>query len=249
MVAEGYEPRGFQGFASYSIVLSALEQVNPQIVQLRRSGSMQTDFAVKPLKKEEEALVLDVTAFTEEVTSALSEAILSGVIRSRLGDFEVVRVEVEEVRPYRGDVVRKFSVKFRTPTFFRPGGGVKGGVFIPVPLPDRMLINLHRVWNRYLGPMEDEDEREEFHNWLKSWGIVISALKIKTLKYEDEGDFKVGFVGWAHFSANSHYERDDFLRKVDALMRLGEYVNVGGLRSKGFGVISYRKAERSAHGK
>ena len=201
---------------------------------------MQTDFAVKPLKKNE-VFLLEVTAFTEEVYSALIKAIRAGTILSKLGKFEVVRVEVEDINPWNwGEAVKKFSVKFKTPTFFRPGGGVKGGVFIPMPIPDRMLINLHKVWNRYLGPMEGEEERKEFHMWLQNWGIVISALDIRTVRYKDERDFKVGFKGWAHFSANPSYLREDFLKKVDALMKLGEYVNVGGLRSKGFGVIEYR---------
>ncbi len=241
----GFQLRGFKGFPSYSIVMETLESEDPDLVAVRRSGRIQTDFSVRPIKMEGESLTLDVTAFTEEVALALSSAILEGAIRTRWGDFEILRVRMEEIdsdailsssRP-----IRKFSVKFETPTFFRPKGGVRGGIFIPIPLPDRMLISLHRTWNRYLGPMEDEMEREDFHRWLESWGVVISGHNVRTIKVNDGDKFAVGFVGWANFSANPAYEDPGYLRKVDALLRFGEIANVGGLRSKGFGVISYGK--------
>jgi len=242
---DGFEIKGFPGFSSYSIVLDVLENQDPELVKMRRAGKLQTDFAVRPLKLGEGRVELDVTAFTSEVSLALTRGIVSGYLETKQGRFEVLRVEVEDVSAEEllssSFPVRKFSVRFHTPTFFRPRGGVRGGVFIPMPIPSRMLIGLHKVWSRFLGPMEDELEREEFHKWLESWAIVVSALKLRTKKIEDGDKFAVGFVGWANFSANDSYYDSSFLRKVDALLRLGEIVNVGGMRSKGFGVISYRR--------
>ena len=243
-----FRPKGFGGFVAYSVVMDILESEDPELVRLRRTGKLQTDFSLRPLRSEGGALVLDVTAFTEEVSSALRSAILEGRIITRHGEFEILRVDAEEVDPDEimgnSSPVRKFSLSFRTPTFFRPRSGVRGGVFIPLPLPDRMIIGLHRTWNHFLGPMEDELERKEFHQWLESWGIVVSGHRIKTVKIDDGNKFEVGFVGWTNFSANQAYEDPSFLRKVDALLRLGEIVNVGGLRSKGFGVITYRRSDR-----
>ncbi len=244
-----FELKGFRGFASYSIVMDVLESEDPDLVRVRRAGKLQTDFAVRPISWDGEGryLTLDVTSFTQEVTLALTSSILRGEMIARMGKFEVVRVEAEEVDPEQimstSRPVRKFSIRFHTPTFFRPRKGVRGGVFIPVPLPDRILISLHRIWNHFLGPMEDEIEREEFHRWLESWGVVISALKIETKKVVDGDKFEVGFVGWANYSANQAMYDASFLRKVDALLRMGEVTNVGGMRSKGFGVISYRRRQ------
>ncbi len=247
------EIRGFRGFASYSIVMDVLESKDPELVRVRRAGKMQTDFSLKPLRWEGEEITLEVTAFTEEVSSALGSAILDGSLSTRLGEFEVLRVSVEEIDPAAllagSSPVRRFSVRFRTPTFFRPRANVRGGIFIPMPLPDRMIIGLHRTWNHFLGPMEDELERREFHQWLESWGVVISGHRIETVKVDEGDKFEVGFIGWANFSSNPAYEDPTFLRKVDALLRLGEIVNVGGLRSKGFGVISYRRQDRSRAGR
>ncbi len=244
----GFELKGFTGFAAYSIMMDVLESKDPELVKVRRTGKMQTDFSLKPLRWEGETVVLDVTTFTEEVSMALGSAILDGMLSSGLGEFEVLRVSMEEVDPdallASSAPVRRFSVRFRTPTFFRPKANVRGGIFIPMPLPDRMIISLHRTWNHFLGPMEDDLEREEFHRWLESWGIVVSGHRIETIKINDGEKFEVGFVGWANFSANPAYEDPIFLRKVDALLKLGEVVNVGGLRSKGFGVISYRRQDR-----
>ncbi len=245
-----FRPRGFRGFASYSMVMDVLESVDPDLVRIRRTGRIQTDFSVRPLRSEGEGVVvLDVTTFTEETTLALSSAILRGELETRAGRFEIHRVETLEVNPRvllaGSGPVGKFSVRFITPTFFRPRGSVRGGIYIPLPLPDRMLINLHKTWNRFLGPMEDDLEREEFHRWLESWGIVVSGLRVETRKVNDGDKYEVGFVGWANFSPNPAYYDRSFLRKVDALLRLGEIVNVGGMRSKGFGVISYRRHERT----
>ncbi|MEM3739850.1 MAG: CRISPR system precrRNA processing endoribonuclease RAMP protein Cas6 [Candidatus Korarchaeum sp.] len=235
---------GFAGFASYSIVMDVLEGRDPNLVKLRRSGKLPTDFAVRPLERSSEGLLLDVTTMSSEVTRNLVQSVLEGSLDTRAGRFEIERVEVESFDPK--DVlstsvpVRSFSVRFLTPTFLRAEGGVKGGVFVPMPIPARMLMNLMKVWNRFLGGMEAKDE---FRRWLESWGIVVSGLNIRTVKIEDEGRFFVGFVGWANFSANDSYYDGEFLRLVDALMRFGEFVNVGGLRSKGFGVISYRRRD------
>ncbi|MEM3740473.1 MAG: hypothetical protein QXP84_06700, partial [Candidatus Korarchaeum sp.] len=51
---------GFAGFASYSIVMDVLEGRDPNLVKLRRSGKLPTDFAVRPLERSSEGLLLDV---------------------------------------------------------------------------------------------------------------------------------------------------------------------------------------------
>lgn len=238
-----FRPSGFPGFASYSIVMGLLERRDPELVRLRRSGRLQTDFAVRPLRREEDRFLLDVTAMSREVSRNLVEAILEGSLETEVGRFEVERVDVEEFDPSQvlsaSSPVRSFSVRFLTPTFLRAEGGVRGGVFIPMPIPARILMNLAKTWSRFLGGMEED--RDEFRRWLESWGIVVSGLNIRTVKIDHENKFFVGFKGWANFSANDSYYDAEFLRRVDALMRFGEFANVGGLRSKGFGVISYRR--------
>jgi len=243
MSSHEFEPSGFAGFISYSIVMDILERRNPNLVKLRRSGKLPTDFSTRPLERREDLFLLDVTTMSSEVTKSLVEGILEGSLETKAGRFEVERVEVEEFDPEKvlsaSLPVRSFSVRFLTPTFFKAEGGVRGGVFIPMPIPARMLMNLMKTWNRFLGGMGED--KEEFRKWLESWGIVVSGLDIKTVRIDHEKKFFVGFKGWANFSANESYYDNEFLRKVDALMRLGEFTNVGGLRSKGFGVISYKR--------
>lgn len=243
MQSADFRPSGFPGFASYSIVMGILERRDPGLVKLRRSGKLQTDFAVRPLEVKDGRIILDVTAMSSEVSRHLVGAILEGSFETKLGRFEIEKVEVDDFDPESvlstSSPVRSFSVKFLTPTFLRAEGGTKGGVFVPMPLPARIFMNLLKTWNRFLGGMEER--REEFQEWLESWGIVVSGLSIRTVKIEDESRFFVGFKGWANFSANESYYDGEFLRRVDALMRFAELANVGGLRSKGFGVIAYRR--------
>ncbi len=238
-----FKMKGFPGFASYSIIMDVLESIDPDLIALRRSGKIPTDFAVRPLRFKEDTCILDVTTLSSGLSDALTKAILEGTFRTKLGLFDIKNVRVEAIDPKylisSSIAVRKFSIKFRTPTFFRAEGGVKGGVFIPMPIPSRILSSLHKNWNIFLGEMEREDEREDFRRWLDSWAIVVSGLEIRTKKIEEGGKFYVGFVGTVNFSANMSYYNEKFLRKVDALLKFGELANVGGLRSKGFGVISY----------
>ncbi len=228
--------------------MDLLEKENPDLILVRRSGKLQTDFAVRSMKVGSGGtLELDVTAFTEEISSTLLKSIIEGYLETKRGTFEVLRVEVEDISAKNLTLssypIKKFSVRFITPTFFRPRSIVRGGVFIPMPIPSRMIIGLHRIWNKFLGPMEEEEEREEFHRWLESWAIMVSGLNLRTVKISDGGKFVVGFKGWANFSANDSYYNTIYLKKVDALLRLGELVNVGGMRSKGFGVIFYRRQD------
>ena len=238
-----FEFKGFGGFAAYSIVMDALETRDPYLVRVRRAGR-QADFAVRPLRRTEEGIELDVTAMSMEVARALFHSVLAGEIATRHGTLAIGRVRVEEVNAEKllreSRPVERFRISFLTPTFFRPPPNVRGGVFVPLPIPSSILKNLHRVWNTYLGDMEDELERQRFHEWLDSWGIVVSGHRIRTVKVDSGDKFEVGLVGWANFAANKAYYDGEFLRKVDALLRLGEYVNVGVLRSKGFGMIRYK---------
>ncbi|MCS7103066.1 MAG: CRISPR system precrRNA processing endoribonuclease RAMP protein Cas6 [Candidatus Korarchaeum sp.] len=229
----------------YSIIMDVLESRDPNLVRLRRSGRLPTDFAVRPLERREGRFLLDVTTMSSELTRNLVQSVLEGSLNTRIGLFEVERIEVEDFDPHHvlstSTPVRSFSVRFLTPTLLKAEGGVRGGVFVPMPVPARMLMSLMKIWNTFLGGMEDD--RAEFQKWLESWGIVVSGLNIRTVKVEDRGRFFVGFKGWANFSTNDSYYDPEFLRRVDALMRLGEFTNVGGLRSKGFGVISYRRRD------
>jgi len=137
-----FRPSGFPGFASYSIVMGLLERRDPELVRLRRSGRLQTDFSVRPLRREEDRFLLDVTAMSREVSRNLVEAILEGSLETKVGRFEVERVDVEEFDPSQvlsaSSPVRSFSVRFLTPTFLRAEGGIRGGVFIPMPIPARI---------------------------------------------------------------------------------------------------------------
>lgn len=243
MSSDDFRPSGFPGFTSYSIIMSILESRDPNLVKLRRSGKLQTDFSVRPLEARDSRFTLDVTVMSSEVTKSLVSVILEGSFETKLGRFEIERVEVEDFDPEQvlasSVPVRSFSIRFITPTFLKAEGGTKGGVFVPMPLPARIFMNLLKTWNKFLGGMEDR--REEFQEWLESWGILVSGLNIRTVKIEEERRFFVGFKGWANFSVNDNYYDKDFLRRIDALMKFAESANVGGLRSKGFGVVSYRR--------
>jgi len=118
-----FKIKGFPGFVSYSIIMDVLESIDPDIIALRRSGKIPTDFVVRPLRSEGGTWILDVTTLSWGLTEALTKAALEGVLETKLGVFDVKNVRVEAIDPKQiissSVAVKKFSVRFKTPTFFR----------------------------------------------------------------------------------------------------------------------------------
>lgn len=160
----------------------------------------------------------------------------------------------------------KFAVCFRSPTYFRrtpidvkrlfPSAGNLNGrqpdLYRSLPLPDPVLMfrSLVRLWRAFSGT-STKIPLNEFKEWVELGGVVLSGYPkaIKTYRvYEHPTSNKwvVGFVGEVHFSLPKDLYSEKYAKVIDALLKFGEYTNVGGGRSAGLGVIEYLKTDTTS---
>ncbi len=142
--------------------------------------------------------------------------------------------------------LRKFSIKFSSPCFFRRPRGTQGSVvkYIPLPLPESILGSPLKVYCKYAGC--DQKFVKEYLEWLNNGGILISGYKkgIRTKKVIEDKSTRlwyVGFVGDVGFSLADDTYDERFAKFTEFLLKLAEFTNVGANRTAGFGVIQYRR--------
>ncbi|MEM4201359.1 MAG: CRISPR system precrRNA processing endoribonuclease RAMP protein Cas6 [Nitrososphaerales archaeon] len=159
--------------------------------------------------------------------------------------------------------VDKFAVRFRSPTYFRrtpvdvqrifptarKSDCAQPDLYRSHPLPDPVLMfrSLLRLW-RAFSEASTKIPLNDFKEWVEIGGVVLSGYPraIRTFRvYEHPTSNKwiVGFVGEVHFSLPKDLYSEKYAKVVDALLRYGEYTNVGGGRSAGLGVIEYLEAD------
>lgn len=156
--------------------------------------------------------------------------------------------------------VEFFAVQFRSPTFFRrsmvtrccPSCPVprpkclrlrrpRRYRYVPFPDPYLMLRSLLRLWRKFTGVTLNY---KEYVEWLLDGGVVASgypALKtVRVYEHPTTPKWSVGFKGIVYFNLPEDTFDDKMARITDALLRFGEYSNVGANRTAGFGVIRYQ---------
>ncbi len=162
--------------------------------------------------------------------------------------------------------VEKFAVNFRSPTYFRrtpvdvktlfpSARGVEGqqpDLYRSLPLPEPVLMfrSLLRLW-RAFSEVSTKIPVNELKNWVELGGVVVSGYPkairtVRVYEHPTSNKWAVGFVGEVHFSLPKDLYSERYAEFVDALLRFGEYTNVGGGRSAGLGVIQYLKADVDA---
>lgn len=127
----------------------------------------------------------------------------------------------------------RFRIIFKTPTYFSQQGSKYHLLY---PDPTKLFTNLFTLWSRYSSNNFYRNiKSEDLALWLrKNVGIVEHMLR--TVYVETRERKLVGFKGWATYQL----PLDDEMNKIiQTLSRFGEYSNVGGYRTAGFGVIHY----------
>lgn len=165
------------------------------------------------------------------------------------------RRALEEAKP-----ARSFSIYFLSPTFFRQSLAKKCCQYCPnikakcphlkhfkhyryIPLPDPYLMfrSLLRLWRKFTGV--DLNHRE-YIEWLLKGGVTVAGYpKLKTVRvYEHPTTPKwsVGFKGKVLFNLPEDTYSEEMAKTTHTLLKFGEYSNVGGNRTAGFGVIRYQ---------
>jgi CRISPR-associated endoribonuclease Cas6 len=216
------------------------------------------------------AVKFSITLLDTDLSNIIKDILFTGSVTSltlkgkecKLTSIEYTQLDagklVEEAK-----AVEKFTVRFRSPTYFRRTPVDVERLFPSVkkikaptpdlyrshPLPDPVLLfrSLLRLWRAFSGAYT-KIPANEFKEWVEIGGVALSGYptSIRTIRvYEHPTTNKwvIGFVGDVHFSLPTDLYSKKYAKVVDALLKFGEYTNVGGGRSAGLGVIKYLDAE------
>jgi CRISPR/Cas system endoribonuclease Cas6 (RAMP superfamily) len=212
-----------------------------------------------------------LTLLDPELSNIVRELLFTGALTTltlkgrecRLASIEYSQLDaaklVDEAR-----AVERFAVMFRTPTYFRrtprdverlfpsakKARATATSPYRSHPLPDPVLLfrSLLRLWRAFSGA-STKIPAGDFKEWVELGGVAVSGYpnSIRTMRvYEHPTTNKwvVGFVGEVHFSIPKDLYSEKYAKAVDALLKFGEYTNVGGGRSAGLGVIKYLSADQ-----
>jgi len=129
--------------------------------------------------------------------------------------------------------VFKFKIKFLTPTYFQKRNS---NTTIRFPSPVSLFTNLTHLWNS-LTPNDYHIDFNDFYDWI-DMNLFLTSYNLRTRTFDIGKDSRpVGFVGWATF-INKDPE-NEFANWLDTLRRFGEYTNLGGNRTSGYGSMEY----------
>lgn len=231
------------------VVLDFLNTVDPKFVaELHRPNEIRP-YAIA-VTREPPFLNLRLVCLQE----AMSQAILQRLMKEENiplliagWEFVMVRINIESIPLVNlmrdPQKVVKFQLRFLMPTYFnirdRP---------IDMRFPESVFLfpNLAKVWNQYAAE-ECQVDDGEFYQWV-SQHVSVSSYKLQTRPVKIDRQVKVfGCVGWAKYLNND--PANIYASWVDILLKFAEYVNVGGNRTAGCGVIRYSPLEWGNNGR
>ncbi|MBS7615559.1 CRISPR-associated endoribonuclease Cas6 [Candidatus Bathyarchaeota archaeon] len=128
--------------------------------------------------------------------------------------------------------VDRFRLVFKTPTYFASLGSGYHWMF---PDAVKVFTSLMRVWNLFSdGRRFGKEEYVAYKEWLvKNVGVCEYDLRTRLVVMGKKK--ATGFVGWVTYEMKD--KESEWNKVTYMLARFAEYVNVGGNRTGGFGVV------------
>ena len=113
--------------------------------------------------------------------------------------------------------------------------------FLPLPDPVLLFRSLARLWRRFSNL---DIGIKGFMNWVEMGGVAIYGYPsgIRTYKaYDHQTDkWSIGFLGSVYYNMPDDIFEPKMAKVAEALLKFGEYSNVGGGRTAGLGMVRYR---------
>ena len=274
--------QSFSGFACRGLFYETIKNHDPSLSSSLHSSRNLKPFSVSPLmvltdkdykivyRKFKPPCVghFELKVFDGKLSSAVQMEVLSDLKEIKLNNTLYQVAEVVVLNPEfsrfvaESKPVKSFSLRFRSPCFFRRtpqvmlkaypsrfgrGFSLAKSQFRFHPLPEPILLarSLARLWRAFYG---GGLKLESFLGWVEAGGLVVSGFPggIKTVRvYEHPTSNKwvSGFIGKVHFNLPGDLYDKSCAKTLDTLLRFGEYSHVGGGRTAGFGMVEYRPLE------
>ena len=104
------------------------------------------------------------------------------------------------------------------------------------PEPTRLFISLMRLWDTFSTSKRfGRKELQAYKGWLERH-VGVTEHSLRTVMAEMGRKKAVGFQGRATYEVDAE---DGWSRGTDTLARFGEYSNLGGNRTGGFGETGF----------
>ena len=241
---EFLHPYVFRGF-----FLKMLEDISPKIATKLHDAQQIKPYAIQYRFKEPE-VILHVNVFEQSIAKQFYTYLLGLEDTSmHLGKTECTLYHVKQDCTefskllLNSNPLDKFIIDFKTPTYLR---SIMHDFHIKFPLPGLIMKNLAQSWNEFASSQIQVDV-EPFVSWAASC-IEASSFSGQTKPMTIKKGVRVsGFQGWVKYrihqssnAENSTKETRGYSRWLDCLLHLGEFVNVGGNRTMGMGIIKYK---------
>jgi len=203
-----------------------------------------------------------IVAFEKAVSEAVKKFIIGGVpsIRLHSTPSSLSSVTVQSVEDSFSDKTvgktSSFEVVFRSPTFFREtqkGSGLLAAViprrlrrsvrpvyrYVIVPDPYHFFRGLARLYRKFCN---HNFRYRSYCEWLLDGGVALETYRgLRVVKVWDSSNrWYRGFVGRAVFTIPKDLYDPKMAKLTQSLLEFAKYSNVGGNRTAGFGVVSYR---------
>ena len=128
--------------------------------------------------------------------------------------------------------VDRFRLVFKTPTYFASLGSGYHWMF---PDAVKVFLGLMRVWNLFSdGRRFGKEEYLAYKEWLAK-NVGVCEYELRTRLAVMKRKKAPGFVGWVTYEMKD--KESEWNKVTFILARFAEYVNVGGNRTGGFGVV------------
>jgi CRISPR-associated endoribonuclease Cas6 len=248
----------FTGHIIRAIFLKMIKSVDPKLAEELHKGDDPKPYSVTPLwfksmATEEDHLIVDSSHPCIFGIRVLDDRYISPIISyvTTKNTIEIQGVELpidsikvrartfeellEEASP-----IENFIIRFQTPTYLSRWGVEFHEGF---PQPVAVFSNLLKLWNTF-APIKFD--RKTLRDWVDK-SIAVSGFALRRpIKPIDIGRGRAvsGFRGWCAYRFFPHREfseamNHNHLKLLYALCRFGEFSNVGGNRTGGFGVIKF----------
>jgi len=253
----------FSGFVVRGLLLNMFRRVDVGVADRLHSGGEPKPYSVSPLRfrasgKTDKGFILAPNTPCSFSVGLLDDSYANFLIMSlaERGEFEVCggTLTINSISVYHtsyeelisnSHAIDAFILKFLTPTYFSKWGVDFHENF---PQPVTVFTNLLKLWNTF-SPIAFD--KKSFREWVeKSIGVSGYHLR-RSLKPIDIGRGRSvgGFTGWCayKFFPNKEYNdrtNKEYLKLLYTLCKFGEFSNVGGNRTGGFGVIKFTQKKK-----
>ncbi len=249
----------YTGFLVQWWLLSQLEKIEPGISDKILGHGWLKPIHVSPLMVKDKPVPHDaevgsklwfqVSTFSnyinrmlKELMSGLEEVEVAGS-RLRVESIDRIVVNPEEYKP--NEPPARIVMNFLTPTYLIDSPRKRVAYKVVYPRPDLMIRFMELV-----GRALEIRVPRSLQQWVSEGGLVVSALKIKTVKSRiRENVYTIGFVGKASLTFLRSRMKEGLAKYAAWLLKLSEFTGIGGSRAAGHGMVKVDLVHEEEAGK